>query len=279
MPKSKSKSKKILDKAKSIGNINITNPFAFVKLPYHIQQSRPMDYRWVEFDYASHMGQKWGIKSARQWRAFIQFFQPSGFPSNPDQAYRLQWETWDTFLNTPTTYEGYKEKSVTVEELLPYNEARQWTVGKQFPTVEAYQTAFDNGEILPGIPRAPQVRYKEFYAKRGWKGFLGKKIEDRLETVKNAEPVCALCSNVNQQPNVLTLVISSQGAGILEKQIEANPDLTPIKVYFWHHDFGDYIFELLNTMGKKQSENSWMFPDLNALYYELGSVLEVYRPR
>ena len=279
MPQNKKKSKKILDKAKSIGNINVTNPFAFVKLPYHIQQSRPMDYRWVEYDYASHMAQKWGIKSARQYRSFITVFKPSGFPKNPDQVYRRYWESWDTFLDTPTTYEGYKENAVTALELLPYNEARQWTVAKQFPTVDAFQEAFDNGQILKGIPRAPQVRYKEFYPNRGWKGFLGKKIEDRLDAAKNVEPVCALCQNCNQQPNILTLVISSQGAAALDKQIQANPDLTAVKAYYWHHEFGEYIFELMDKMGTKQNENSWMFPDLNNLYYELGSVLEVYRPR
>jgi len=279
MPKNKNKSKKILDKAKSIGNINVTNPFAFVKLPYHIQQSRPMDYRWVEYDYASHMAQKWGIKSARQWRSFITVFKPSGMPKNPDQVYHLYWNSWSSFLNNDNLYAGYDPASTTALELLPYNEARQWTVAKQFPNVEAYQTAHDNGQIPKGIPRAPQVRYPEFYAKRGWKGFLGKKIEDRLETAKDAEPVCALCVNCNQQPNILTLVISSQGGAALDKQIQANPDLTAVRAYFWHHEFGEYIFEMLNAMGTKQNENSWLFPDLNNLYYELSSVLEVYVPR
>ena len=279
MPQNKKKTKKILDKAKSIGNINVTNPFAFVKLPYHIQHSRPMDYRWVEYDYASHMAQQWGIKSARQWRSFITVFKPSGMPKNPDQVYRRYWNGWSTFLSTENLYAGYDPASVTAEELLPYDQAVQYTQSKQFETVDKFQEAFDQGLILQGIPRAPQVRYKEFYPKGGWKYFLGKKLSSRVDAAKNMEAVCALCRNCNQQDNVLTLVISSQGAGILEKQIEANPDLTAVKAYFWHHDFGDYIFELLNKMGTKQSENSWMFPDLNALYYELGSVLEPYQPR
>ena len=190
MPKNKNKSKKILDKAKSIGNINITHPFAFGKLPYHIQHSRQLDYRWVEYDYASHMAQKWGIKSARQYKSFVQFFQPSGFPTNAARTYHLQWIDWQTFLNCENVYLAFRENAVTAEELLPYSEARQWTVSKQFPTVEAFQTAHDNGQVPKGIPRAPQVRYKEFYPKRGWKGFLGKKIEDRLETAKDAEAVC-----------------------------------------------------------------------------------------
>ncbi len=279
MPKSKNKTKKILDKAKTIGNINIAHPFAFVKLPYHIQHSRPMDYRWVEYDYASYMAQKWGIKSARQYRSFVQFFQPSGFPSNAPRAYARQWESWETFLDSDNVFLAFKENAVAVEELLPYSEALAWTQSKQFPTVDSFQEAFDQGLVLKGIPRAPQVRYKEFYPKGGWKYFLGKKIESRLDAAKNVEAVCALCQNCNQQPNVLTLVISSQGGKALEKQIDANPELTAVKAYFWHHDFGDYIFEMLNTMGTKQSENSWLFSDLNNLYYELSSVLEPYRPR
>jgi len=279
MPQNKKKSKKILDKAKSIGNINVANPFAFVKLPYHIQQSRPMDYRWVEYDYASHMAQKWGIQSARQWRSFITVFKPSGMPKNPDQVYRLYWIDWQTFLNSDNLYAGYDPASVTAAELLPYSEALTWAQSQQFETVNKFQEAFDDGMIPKGIPRAPQVRYKEFYPKGGWKYFLGKKIESRLDAAKNVEAVCALCQNCNQQPNILTLVISSQGAAALDKQIQANTDLTAVKAYYWHHDFGEYVFEILNAMGTKQNENSWMFPDLNNLYYELGSVLEVYRPR
>ena len=279
MPQNKKKTKKLLDKAKSIGNINITNPFAFVKLPYHIQHSRPMDYRWVEYDYASHMGQKWGISSARQWRAFVQFFQPSGFPSNPDQAYRLQWESWETFLNADNSYEGFKENAVTAQELLPYNEALAFAQSQQFETVEKYFEAWDAGLVPKGIPRQPQVRYKEFYPKGGWKYFLGKKVSARIDAAKNIEPVAALCQNCNQQPNVLTLVISSQGGAALNKQIQSNSELTAVKAYYWHHEFAEYIFEMFDAMGTKQNENSWLFSDLNNLYYELSSVLEVYKPR
>ncbi len=279
MPQKKKKTKKLLDKAKSIGNINITNPFAFVKLPYHIQHSRPMDYRWVEYDYASHMAQQWGISSARQWKAFVQFFNPSGMPSNPDQAYPLHWDSWATFLNNDNLYAGYDPASVRVSELLPYSEALAFTQSRQFPTVEKFFEAWDAGQIPKGIPRQPQVRYKEFYPKGGWKYFLGKKIESRMDAKKNIEPVCALCQNCNYQPNVLTLVISSQGGATLDKQIQANPELTAVKAYFWHHEFGEYIFELFDKLGAKQNENSWMFPDVNELYYELSSVLETYKPR
>jgi len=279
MPQNKKKSKKLLDKAKSLGNKDLSHPFAFSKLPYHIQQASIKQFKYVDYEYASYMVQKWGIKSARQYLSFVQFFKPSGFPTNPSRTYYLQWESWETFLNCDNVYLAFKENAVTVEELLPYGEALQWTQSQQFPTVDKFQEAFDNGQVLKGIPRAPQVRYREFYPKGGWKYFLGKKIESRLDAAKNIEPVCALCQNCNQSSNVLTLVISSQGATALDKQIQANPELTAVKAYYWHHDFGDYIFELLNKMGTKQTDNSWLFPDLNNLYYELGSVLEVYRPR
>ena len=92
MPKNKKFSRKIIDKGEKLDYNDVSHPFAFRKLPYHIQHSRQIDYRWVEYDYASFMAQKWGIKSARQFRAFVQFFNPAGMPSNPDQIYKLQFK-------------------------------------------------------------------------------------------------------------------------------------------------------------------------------------------
>ena len=108
--------------------------------------------------------------------------------------------------------------------------------------------------------------------------FLGKKISSVIDAKQNVKAVCVLCQNCNQSPNILTLVICSQGAHALQQQLDANPDLTAVKAYYWYHDYGTYVFELLDSMGTKQNENSWLFNDVNALYYEMSSVLETYRP-
>lgn len=264
---------------KKYDKMEVTYPFAFRKLPYHIQHSSQHDYRWVEYDYASFMAKKWGIKSARQWRSFVQFFNPAGMPSNPDRVYHKQWMDWPTFLNTTNSYTGYDPASVRAWELLPYDDAVQWTQSQQFATVDKFLEAFDAGLVPKGIPRCPHVRYTQFWPKGGWKYFLGKKLSSVVIAKKNTEAVCALCQTVGASPNILSLVINSNGGFALREQLEANPTLTAIKAYYWHHDYGTYIFELLDKMGTKQGENSWLFSDVNSLYYELGSVLEVYRPR
>jgi hypothetical protein len=265
--------KKVIDKQ------DLSHPFAFRKLPYHIQHSRPIDYRWVEYDYAAYKAKQWGIKSARQWRSFVQYFNPAGIPSNPEKVYNRQWESWDVFLNTDNAYAGHDPNSVKFDELIPFNDAVIQVQKRKFPTVEAYMEAWDAGQIPEGIPRQPQVRYKEFYPKGGWKYFLGKKLDAVLDAKKNAEPVCALCQTKGISQNILTLVISSQGASHLQRELAQNPNLIPVKAYYWYHEFGTYVFEILDKLGTKQNENSWMFSDVNAVYWELSGVLEPYRPK
>jgi hypothetical protein len=152
-----------------------------------------------------------------------------------------------------------------------------WTQSQQFPTVEAFRQAYDDNRMPPGLPRHPDKRYGEFYKNGGWKMFLGKKLEHRIDAKKDLQPVCALCRTVNQSPNVLQLVIDSQGANHLRLQLEKAQHLQAVKAYMWYHEFGEYVFELLDKCGTRQSENSWLFPDLNLVFYELGSVLEEYR--
>jgi hypothetical protein len=281
MPGKKISKKKIVDSSKKVCKnkdpSSLPFPFAFKKLPYRIQHSRPMDYRYLDYDYASFKCQQYGIKSARQYRSWQQFFKPAGFPSNPDSVYNLEWESWNDFLNNDNLYAGYDPKSVKASELLPYKDALIWTQSKQFKTVKDYKVAWDDGMILPGIPRNPQVRYKEFHSNGGWKMFLGKKLEHRLDAKKDLEPIAALCRTVGQSPNVLQLVISSQGIIDIQQQILAAPHLEAVKAYYWYHDYGTFVFELLDKMGTKQNENTWMFSDLNALYYELSAVLGEYR--
>lgn len=254
-----------------------SHPLAFKKLPYRVQHSRPLDYKYVDYDYAGYKCRQYGIKSARQYRAWQQSFKPAGFPSNPPRAYADNWINWEEFLQCHNTFAGYDPNTIKAEELLPYQDALAWTQSKQFKTVDDYRTAYDDGVMPPGIPKHPDKRYSEFYAKGGWKMFLGKKLEHRIDAKKDLQPVCALCRTVGQSPNILQLVISSQGVVDLRSQLEKAKHLQAVKAYYWYHDYGMHVFELLDNCGTRQSENSWLFPDLNLVFYELGSVLEEYR--
>ena len=254
-----------------------SHPLAFTKLPYRVQHSRPMDYRYVDYEYAGYKCRQYGITSARTYRAWQQSFKPAGFPSNPPRAYADYWVNWNEFLHNQNEYAGFAPESVKASELLPYKDAVILAQSKQFETVDKFKEAWDNGMMPAGMPKHPDKRYSQFHAKGGWKFFLGKKLEHRIDAKKDLQPVCVLCSTVGQSSNVLQLVIDSQGAGHLQQQLAKATHLVPLKAYHWYHDYGMYVFELLDKMGTKQNENTWLFPDVNALYYELGSVLEEYR--
>jgi hypothetical protein len=264
------------NKKKIRKNISTAHPYAFRKLPHRIQLSKPMDYRYVDYDYASYKCQQWGIKSARQYRAFCQAFNPQGFPGNPERTYR-EWESWNNFLNVDNGYAGTAETSIKSHELMPFWEAVSKIQSRKFKTRDQYYEAWDNGQIPAGIPRYPQSRYKEFDREGGWKNFLGKKITNRMQAAQKLEPVCALCQTVGQSPNVLTLLISKEGIYDLKENLERNTHLRAVRVYYWYPEFSDYIFEMLDQIGSRQDERTWLFNNVNDVFYELQNYLETYR--
>lgn len=270
MPKPLTKKKKIRE------GIETAHPYAFKKLPYRIQLSKPMDYRYVDYDYASYKCQQWGIKSARMYRAFTQAFNPAGFPGNPERTYRKDWTTWEDFLNVSNSYAGTAPTSVKSDELLPFWEAVAKVQSLKLNTRDEFYQAWDEGRIPFGIPKYPPSRYKEFDQNGGWKNFLGKKVTNRIHAQQQLQPVCALCQTVGNSSNVLTLVISKEGFHDLKEILERNTHLRAVKIYNWYPEFSAHIIELLDTMGTKWEDNTWMFPDVNQVYYQLQNYLEPY---
>jgi hypothetical protein len=160
---------------------------------------------------------------------------------------------------------------------MPFWEAVSKIQSRKFKTRDQYYEAWDNGQIPAGIPRYPQSRYKEFDREGGWKNFLGKKITNRMQAAQKLEPVCALCQTVGQSPNVLTLLISKEGIYDLKENLERNTHLRAVRVYYWYPEFSDYIFEMLDQIGSRQDERTWLFNNVNDVFYELQNYLETYR--
>ena len=164
---------------------NTAHPFAFRKLPIRIQNSKPKDFRIVDYNYASMKCKEHGITSARQYRAWYQVFSPQGFPANPNRSYMNIWKSWNDFLQCDQLgYIGTASRSVKAEDLIPHDEAVAWTQSQNFTSEKEFKAAWDVGKVLKGIPRSPQARYDEFYQSvsgelSGWKRFLGKTPKKR----------------------------------------------------------------------------------------------------
>ena len=252
-----------------------SHPIAFSRLPDDLKDSRPMDYRFVDYDYLSFKVQQYGIKSARQYKSFYTVMKPQGWPYKPEQAYK-QWDSWNTFLTIDNGYYGTAESSVKSSELLPFWDAVTLIQSLQLPTREAFFEAWEEGRIPAGIPKRPPNRYPEFNRFGGWKNFLGKGISHRVNAQIKVESVCALCRTVGDSDNTLTLVVAKNGITQLREILENNHQLQYVKVYYWYIDYAPYIMDMLNELGNSTAKNQWMFNDPNGVFYEMANVLEPY---
>lgn len=248
------------------------------KFPQKILDSKPHDWRWVDYDYASFRAQQAGIKSFRQYRRWVKEWQPGGMPSRPDYCYE-EFTTWSKFLNNKNYYLANHPDAVTKTELMSFWDAVNIIQKMEFINREEYHEAWDEGKIPKGIPRAPDVRYEDFTRYGGWYNFLGKQIKHKVQAAEKIQGVLMLYTIKDQSPNIINVMVHKQAFLILQQYLKSNPNIQPVKAYNWYDDFAEEVFNILDKHGTKQSDTSWLFNNVNDLFYELGSVLESYQPR
>lgn len=244
-----------------------------LKMPIQLLGLKPRHFRYVDKDYFMVKVNNIGIKSARQYWKWLKDFKPAGFPKRPDRTYD---ESWSVLLNTDNKYLANEKYAVSSKQLIVYWEACNLVQPLELDSRKAYLEAFDNGLIPEGIPRQPDVRYMNFTKVGGWATFLGKKASDKIKAAKNIEPLLILYRNNSQSPNIISVLIYKKGQKSMMDMIREK-GIDVVRVYNWYTEFGEHVFELLDRYGSKQSDNTWMFSNLNEILFELGTVLEVFR--
>lgn len=253
--------------ARPTGSVRKT-PFEL--LPQKIKDSRAKNYRYVDYEYLSAKVQQYGITSQRQYRIFVKYFLPGGFPSAPERVYFNEWVDWNSFLRTDNRYYGKD----TLFKLVPYWDAVAKVQPLKLSSQIEYEQAFEDGKFPVGIPKNPHKRYHNFIKNGGWKSYLGKSMIDKINAQQSIQQACALVYTKNQSPNVLSLIVAHGGVTDLFEKLEAAQHLQVVKVYNWYPENGQDILGLLDALGTKQSEFTWLFHNPNEVYYELQGILE-----
>ena len=245
------------------------------QFPKKVLNSRPMDFKFVEYQYASYYCQKLGLKSARHYYHWIKLFDPPGFPHDPKKSWK-EWKGWNDFLYTDNHYLAEHPGAVSESRLMPFWEAVNVVQPLQFKTKEEYQQAWDAGKIPTSIPRNPHIRYYNFKKLGGYSVFLGKQTKDKINAAQNTTPLLALCSTVGNSPNVITPVLVKTGPLELY-EILKNPNIKSTRIYYWENDMSQIFNSLLNNYGTQQGDGSWMFSNLNNFLFDLDNILEPFR--
>lgn len=238
-------------------------------LPESIKLSKPIDYRYVDLNYLSAKVQQYGIKSQRQYRDLVKYFKPGGFPGAPERVYDT-WTNWNDFLHTDNRYYGADELS----KLVPYWDAVAFVHTFNFSSALEYTTAFEEGKFPKGIPKNPHKRYSRFMKNGGWNAYLGKTVIAKVTAQQEIQQACALVYTKDQSPNTMTLLIAQGGITDLKEKLTAATHLQAVKIYNWYPENAQDVVGLLDILGNKQQDFTWIFPNPTAIFYELQNILE-----
>lgn len=244
-------------------------------LPLIIQQSKPMDYRYVDYEYCQYKVQSLNIDSARSYMKWFRGYAPSGFPAKPDRTYSDVWISWNDFVNGENMYLANHPKAVRKDKILDYWDAVNLIHPLQLKTREEWEQAFDDGLIPPGIPKNPGNRYKVFYPYGGYKTWLGKDIKHRVEAKQQVKTLFILYRRADTSSNVLNVLMYTKGYRQLINDLQGQ-DMQVLKIYEWESGLSDHVFNVLDHYGTKQGEVSWLFNSIDVILYELGGILNEY---
>src|SRR5262249_34294975 len=97
-----------------------------------------------------------GLASRSEWRRYCASPErPADIPTNPQVAYRSEWDDWDDFLGTGNTKNSF----------LPFSEAQPLARSLALSSMAAYRAAARAGTLPRGLPKDPYAAYRN----SGWK--------------------------------------------------------------------------------------------------------------
>lgn len=242
-----------------------------LKVPILLRGKKPHHFRYIDKEYFIVKIARLGIVSVRQYIKWHKDCKPGGFPLHPERVYACRWSD---LLKSDNKYLADLEYAVRAINLVPYWEAVNLVQPLKLSTKREYLVAFDEGRIPDGIPRQPHIRYTLFTKSGGWSAFLGKKAKDKILAAKHVQPLLVLYYSSEHNSNIISIIIHRTGLSTLRKEL-IKKNIHVLKIFNWYNDFGEHVFELMDRIGNKQKDNTWIFPNIHDILWELSDVLEV----
>lgn len=198
-------------------------------------------------------------------------------PKMPHRVY-AEWESWNHFLGTTNSFEGNlakkkREKKVyrTFWEAVRYaqQKAKEYNITSQGD----WEQWHDSGMCASDVPKRPHHVYEEFVGV-GWNVWLGKNVKAKVDTAKQGVAVMAICRTIGQPPNVVTLMVEGGGLSAMRDKWDDSVMGKPYRVYKWEREMAKHVEQILLHYAHKRDERVWLVPNMNALLFELDSLLE-----
>lgn len=236
--------------------------------------ARPKTH-YLPYDKAQECARELHLTSRKQYWQWWDANRPAYMPKRPEKVYS-EWESWNMFLGTNNTFDkerGTKRKKTyrTFWEAVRY--AQQKAKEHNITTQKEWHEWHDSGMCASDVPKRPDEVYAEFLGK-GWKVWLGKNIESKIETAKNDVAVMALCACPGQPANVIIRVVSSNGVAGLKEKYEAGVIGKPYRMYKWERELTAQVDGMFSRHCHKRDDNVFVVPNMNALLFDLDNVLQ-----
>jgi len=230
--------------------------------------------RWMSYKAAKITVQDHGgITSRSKFWKWHDKVQPYFIPKNPQRVYK-EWTSWNDFLGVDNTWDGY-DRARKVGTWMQYWEAVRWVQKLGLKSKPEYITAYEEGRIDKNIPKAPDATYGDEWT--GWKAFLGTDLGLKVESAAKVTGVLCLCTSKYTPANVLEVVVAPEGRGQLQSKLDARDDLSPYRLYVWEPHLWTQVKQIFMAMGSEREENVYIFPNVNAVTYELDNILLLFR--
>jgi len=214
-----------------------------------------------------------GITSRSKYWKWHDKVKPHFIPKHPHRVYE-EWTSWNDFLGVDNTWDGY-DRQRKAGSWMPYWEAVRMVQKLGLANKPAYMEAYEAGRIDTTIPKAPDATYGDQWT--GWKAFLGTDLGKKVESAAKVTGVLCLCTSRYNPPNVLEVVVAPEGRGQLQGKLESRSDLSPYRLYVWEANLWPQVKQIFNMLGHEREEGVFVFPNVNALTYELDNLLLLFR--
>lgn len=239
------------------------------KKSYNITNQRLARKKYISYSALQHCVQDFGIKNKWQYTNWIKKEKPLSIPKYPWRVYP-EWTTWGDLLGTESIFIPFmKWKEMQKKTWKTYWEAARWVQKQNYKTAQEFYDAHKRGEIPDDIPRAPTQVYGKKYQNTwlGWKAFLGKNIQKKVEVMQNIQKLFAISGVPGYPNNYFRIIIASEGRDHLIEQLNT----TAFRVYEYEEGSQSKLGTIVNAVASSQGGGLFLCNNMNNLFFELDS--------
>lgn len=236
------------------------------------KQSGLQNKRWLSYDKAKvvlHMSRKVPT-SRKEYEKWWEQNTPVGIPKAPHRVYLNDWVSWNDWLQNDNEFVLHE-----AAEWQAYWPAMRYVHGRKFQTKGEYKEAARLEGWPATIPKSPHYIYADDWV--DWATWLGITVRSRVINMANIKQCVAFCVMDDTSSNIMKVIVCKNGVDELKTKLESIGSIRVHKMYEWKAETFEQFKCIMEAFGSDQGEDNWLIGNVNALFYELDSIMAWWR--